>query len=267
MEADSQQRECRTLLPHSDSTPPSPHAFDHIMSRWRRSVDGLTALRRNQWDCERAQEALSHVMSCFHQLAALLGSSADGAFLRNELEGIRALAYRICSGADDQQLSERLWVLFLSAAENLLSDLWKASDLIGRFPLTQPKDRHALVSTGCIDGPVGMAARVVLVQVPWVTLEEAPSPDLTSHITDLQTMLNEMQLKVPVAFWSVEATQPAWAEAHEDLDQPEESLEELMEVEVVSENKTMSACCRLHCVRSGIKEGPRKIQKALRRNI
>lgn len=52
-----------------------------------------------------------------------------------------------------------------------------------------------------------------------------------------------------MAFWSVEATQPAWAEAHRDEDEPGESLENLMEVEVVSEIKAASACCGLGCIR------------------
>ncbi|XP_026205656.1 regulator of G-protein signaling 9-binding protein [Anabas testudineus] len=236
------------------------------MSRWRRSVDELTARRRQQRECERAQEALSRATSCFQQLAASLGSSADGSFLRDELEGTRALAYRICSGlsrrlllllsdsdpptsgVEDRQASERLWVLFLSAIENFLSDLRKASNLIRRFPVTQHNNRRSLVSTGCVDGTVGMAARVLLVQVPWLTLEVEQSPDLTSHITGLETMLSEMQLRVPVPFWSVEATQPAWAEARRDVDERDESLEDLMEVDAFSEIKTTSTCCGVGCV-------------------
>ncbi|KAE8298976.1 Ubiquitin-conjugating enzyme E2 C [Larimichthys crocea] len=185
---------------------------EHIMSRWRRSVDELAARRRQQGECERAQEALSRVTSCFQQLAASLGSSADGSFLRDEMDETRALAQRICS-------------------ENFLSDLRKASDLIGRFPLTQRYDRRSLVNTGCIDGMVGVAARVASVQAPWITLEEEPSPDLTNHITGLEAMLSEMQLRVPVAFWSVEATQPAWAEARGELEESDDSLEDLMEFE------------------------------------
>lgn len=50
-----------------------------------------------------------------------------------------------------------------------------------------------------------------------------------------------------MAFWSVEATQPAWAEAHGQLDDPVESLEDLMEVQVISGAKKM-ACCGLGCV-------------------
>lgn len=61
-------------------------------------------------------------------------------------------------------------------------------------------------------------------------------------------------LQVPVAFWSVEATQPAWAEAHGDLEVLDDSLEDLMEVEVVSNSNNKMAtcfqppCCGLGCV-------------------
>uniref|UniRef100_A0AAQ5ZGF3 Regulator of G protein signaling 9 binding protein n=1 Tax=Amphiprion ocellaris TaxID=80972 RepID=A0AAQ5ZGF3_AMPOC len=136
------------------------------MSRWRRSVDELAARHRQQGECERAQDALSRVTSCFQQLATSLGSSADGSFLRDEMDETRALAHRICSGlsrrllrllsesdsapsgVEDRQVSERLWVLFLSALDNFLSDLRKASDLIGQFPLTQRCDRRSLVNAG-----------------------------------------------------------------------------------------------------------------------
>uniref|UniRef100_A0A3Q3LU92 Zgc:109913 n=1 Tax=Mastacembelus armatus TaxID=205130 RepID=A0A3Q3LU92_9TELE len=184
------------------------------MSRWRRSVTELAARRRQQVECERAQEALTRVTSCFQQLVASLGSSADCSFLRDQMDEARALAHRICSGlsqhlvcllsdcdsapsgAEDRQVLERLWVLFLSVMENFLSDLRKASNLIGQFPLTQRCDRRSLVNTGCIDGVVGVAARAAAVQVPWLTLKEELSPDLTNHITELEEMLSEMQLKV-----------------------------------------------------------------------
>lgn len=52
------------------------------------------------------------------------------------------------AGVEDRQVSERLWVLFLSALENFLSDLRKACDLIGQFPLMQRYDRRSLVNTG-----------------------------------------------------------------------------------------------------------------------
>nr|XP_019968196.1 PREDICTED: regulator of G-protein signaling 9-binding protein-like [Paralichthys olivaceus] len=97
-----------------------------------------------------------------------------------------------------------------------------------------------------MDGVVGVAARVALVQVPWLTLEEESSPDLTNHISGLESMLSEMQLRVPVAFWSVEATQPAWVEGRGEVDEPDDTLEDLMEVEVVA-NNNIAACCHPPC--------------------
>lgn len=96
------------------------------MSRWRRSVDELAARRRQQTECERAQEALSRVTSCFQQLAVSLGSSADCSFLRDEMDETRALAHRISTGTQTctclSRLSPRLpvWLspdlsVFLSA--------------------------------------------------------------------------------------------------------------------------------------------------------
>ncbi|XP_047204662.1 regulator of G-protein signaling 9-binding protein [Girardinichthys multiradiatus] len=241
------------------------------MSRWRRSVDELTAGRqRYQKECERAQNALSRVTSCFQQLVASLGSTADNSYLREEIGETRALAHRICSGlshrllrllsacdsapiaVEDRQASERLWVLFLSVVENFLCELQKAKDLIGQFPLTQRSNRCSLVNTGCTDGLVGLAARVALVQIPWLVLEEGPSPKLTDHIAGLESLLSELQQRVPVAFWSVEATQPAWAEVLSDPDDPEDSLEDIMEVEVISNSRNrnnMSACCPGKCCR------------------
>ncbi|XP_029906885.1 regulator of G-protein signaling 9-binding protein [Myripristis murdjan] len=234
------------------------------MNRWRRSVDELQVRRRQRWECERAQEALSKVTSCFQQLAASLGSAADSCFLREELDQSRELAHRICTGlsrrligllsdcdsapslAEERENAERLWVLFLSALENFLSDLHKASDLIGQFPLTQRHDRRSLVNTGCADSVVGVAARAASVQMPWLSVEAEPGPDLANHVAGLQAMLSDMQLKVSVPFWSVEATQAAWAEARPGAER-DDSLEDLMEVEVVSHDNKMAACCHPAC--------------------
>lgn len=121
---------------------------------------------------------------------------------------------------------------------------------------------------------MGLAARVALVQIPWLVLEEEPSPDLTNHIAGLEAQLGELQqrvsplpepqqnraqqtraqlslvLQVPVAFWTVESTQPAWAEVLSETEDPEESLEDLMEVEVASSgggSTRLAACCQGTC--------------------
>lgn len=119
---------------------------------------------------------------------------------------------------------------------------------------------------------VGVAARVASVQVPWPTVEEWPGLNFTNHITALEALLTEMQLRVrgpehhlcvitgvyslpsvclqvPVPFWSVQATQPAWAEAGSEHQDPDDTLEGLIEV---IPNKTppcfQPPCCGLLCV-------------------
>ncbi|XP_054641387.1 regulator of G-protein signaling 9-binding protein isoform X2 [Dunckerocampus dactyliophorus] len=241
-----------------------PQGVDDVVSPWRRTLDEVAARRRQRGECERAQEALVKVTSCFQQLAASLGSSADCSFLREELDETRSLAHGMCgglfrrlmrllpdcdsapSGAEDKLALERLWVHFLSALEHFLSDLRKASHLIGHFPLTQRNDRRSLVNTGCLDGVVGVAARAASIQTPWPSLEEDQTPGLDQHIEGLETLLSDMQLRVPVPFWSVEATQPAWVEGQEEHVEPDDSLEDLMEVEVVPGDK-MAACCQPLC--------------------
>lgn len=49
---------------------------------------------------------------------------------------------------------------------------------------------------GCVDGLVGVAARVAWAQTPWLSVGDEPSPDLTNHIAGLESMLLEMQLRV-----------------------------------------------------------------------
>lgn len=132
-----------------------------------------------------------------------------------------------------------------------------------------------ILPAGCTDGMVGVVARVASAQVPWHTVEESSSSDFSSHITVLEAMLAELQqrvgksrgssvpwplctsinllffLQVPVPFWSVEATQPAWAEAGSEHEDPDGTLEDLMEVEVVSNKTTpcfQPVCCGLGCV-------------------
>lgn len=52
------------------------------------------------------------------------------------------------------------------------------------------------VCPGCVDGLVGVAARVAWAQTPWISVGEEPSPDLANHIAGLESMLLELQLRV-----------------------------------------------------------------------
>ncbi|KAM6979843.1 regulator of G-protein signaling 9-binding protein [Aplochiton taeniatus] len=261
------------------------------MNRWRKSLDEMQARRRQVSECERATEALSKVTSCFQQLATSLGSNSDGGFLREEMDETRAQAHRICTGLhrrlvhllvdaepaqtepaqsepcqaevsqtepgnlELRQQAERLWVLFYSSLETFLLDLYKTRQLIGQFPLTQRRDRQALVNTGGSDSVSGVAARAAMVQTPWLRVEEESKPDLQNHIVLLEAMLNDMLQKVNVAFWAVESTQKAWAEALSFLTEThdqDDTLEDMMEVVAVANDKRFGCChlssCKIGCL-------------------
>uniref|UniRef100_A0A3Q2QCZ3 Zgc:109913 n=1 Tax=Fundulus heteroclitus TaxID=8078 RepID=A0A3Q2QCZ3_FUNHE len=168
---------------------------------WRRSEVQLIAAsygkrstRQERWLTGSAQVTpvcLSPV--CYLSVSHLPCPSAG---LSDRLLRLLSACDSAPTAVEDRQASERLWVLFLSAVENFLSDLRKAKDLIGQFPLTQRSNRRSLVNTGCTDGLVGLAARVALVQIPWLVLEEEPSPDLTNHIAGLESLLSELQQRV-----------------------------------------------------------------------
>ncbi|XP_036386241.1 regulator of G-protein signaling 9-binding protein [Megalops cyprinoides] len=234
------------------------------MNRWRKSVGEIQARRRPVAECERAQAALSKVTACYQQLATFIGSSSDCSRLREELEETRVLAHSLCKGLqkrlitlllegdlsqDEREEAERLWVLFMSVLEIFQEDLRKVVALQGFFPLSQRRDRRALVNAGCTGGGSGVAARAASVQPPWIRAEEEQSPDLRAHIAQLECMVHEMLQKVNVPFWSVEATQEAWVEGCEEEEKDDEEMaEEMLEVEVVPPGQErVHGCCHKGC--------------------
>ncbi|KAL0977895.1 hypothetical protein UPYG_G00162910 [Umbra pygmaea] len=232
------------------------------MNRWQKSVDEIQTRKRQVKECERALESLSKVIACFQQMATSVGSNLDGSFLREEMDKTRAFAHRICTGLhkklvplltremehgpEEREQVERLWVLFLTGLEQLQQDLYKFSELIDRFPLRGRNDHHSLVKTGSSGGVSGVIALAAAIQTSWLAVEGEQSPDLKMHITQIDSLIKEMLQKVSIPFWTVEATQEAWAEAAQSSDavqDQDESLEDMMEVDVVSQDAKMSGCC------------------------
>ncbi|KAK7155847.1 hypothetical protein R3I93_010497 [Phoxinus phoxinus] len=227
------------------------------MNRWRQSVVEIQTRKRQVNESERAHVALSKVTACYQQMATSLGSNIDGSFLREELEETRIVAHKICSGLhrrlltlltemeqgqEDKEQVERLWVIFLSSLENFQQDLKKVRALQEIFPLTQRKDRQALVNTGYAGGTSEVAARAAMVQTPWLSIEETERPDMKTHIKEIDVMLEEMLQRVNVPLWSIEPMQEVDGVQEED-----ESLEDIMEVEVVSQNNISGCCQHYNC--------------------
>lgn len=145
---------------------------------------------------------------------------------------------------------ERLWVLLLSALENFQQELKRVTVLQELFPIAQQKDRQALVNTGALAGGTEVAGRAVTVQSPWVATECTEKPDLQGHVLEVETLLQEMLQRVNVPLWSVEPMQKIWSEETQEED--DDTLEEMMEVEVVSQEGKSGCCshfnCKLGCI-------------------
>ncbi|XP_028854185.1 regulator of G-protein signaling 9-binding protein isoform X2 [Denticeps clupeoides] len=227
------------------------------MNRWRQSVGEIQARQRQVTECERAQVALSKVTACFQQMASSLGSDSDGSSLREELAETRALAHKICTGLHRRLLAllaegeqgqerehvERMWVFLLTGLETFQKDLKKVGSLQEFFPLTQRKDRDTLVKTGTSGGALEIAARVATIQTPWLAVEDDQIPDMKTQISKMDSLMQEMLQRVNVPLWSVEAKQEAWVEDIKDEPDQDETLEEMMQVELVSQEGTTSNCC------------------------
>lgn len=69
-------------------------------------------------------------------------------------------------------------------------------DVLSLLTLVKLRPGVHVFSAGCTDGMVGVAARLASVQVPWPTVGEWPGLDCTNHITALEALLAEMQLRV-----------------------------------------------------------------------
>lgn len=141
-------------------------------------------------------------------------------------------------------------MLLLSTLENFQQELRKVSALQEHFPVALQKDRKALVNTGASGGGTEVAGRAALVQSPWLMIESKEKPALDEHVSEIETLLQEMLQKVNIPLWSVEPMQKAWAEGAQEED--DDTLEEIMEVEVVTQDGKSGCCrnsnCRLRCI-------------------
>lgn len=153
-------------------------------------------------------------------------------------------------GQDDRAQVERLWVLLLSTLEKFQQELKRVTALQELFPIALQKDRQALINTGASGGGTEVAGRAAMVQSPWVVTECREKPDLKGHVLEIEILLQEMLQKVNVPLWSVEPMQKAWAEGTQE--EEDDTLEEMMEVEVVSQDGKAGCCshsnCKLGCI-------------------
>uniref|UniRef100_A0A8C0J7S4 Uncharacterized protein n=1 Tax=Chelonoidis abingdonii TaxID=106734 RepID=A0A8C0J7S4_CHEAB len=179
-------------------------------------------------ECAATYTSLSKVIVWHRQLALQLGGMADSPWLREELQERSKEAHELSKGLrnmllarlrqplaspEEQQELERLWVLSLSALELFHQHLHRAHNLCQLFPLQgQGVQLLSTGVTGATDGG----------HKPWRRSSRkgtrsreqlGAAPGLEEQIEHVGTMLLEMETRVNVPVWTVEATEEARTES------------------------------------------------------
>ncbi|KAG8437381.1 hypothetical protein GDO86_008177 [Hymenochirus boettgeri] len=180
-------------------------------------------------ECKTLLDALNKVTACYRHLVLTIGGTSDSQNLREELKKTRqkaqelAIANRnkLTSTLKDTSLSkedkaefERLWVIFSTCMDILETDMRRALVLGQDFPLNIPK-KH-LIQSGMSGGTSSVAARAISVQNMRYDAEHnidvMDLKDLENEINLMDEMMHEMEMKVNVPQWTVEAIQDPGAE-------------------------------------------------------
>lgn len=174
-------------------------------------------------------DALNKTTACYHHLVLTVGGSADTQDLREELQKTRqkarelamATGARLTVALRDRSLVteeraefERLWVAFSGCLDLLEADMQRALALGAAFPLHAP--RRPLVRTGVAGCSSAVAARALsarsLRHEAESDFDVSDLPQLEREVLQVGEMIDDMEMKVNVPRWTVQARQEAGAE-------------------------------------------------------
>lgn len=180
-------------------------------------------------ECKALLDALNKATACYHHLVLTIGGSADSQNLREELQKTRQKARELAVaagaplttalrdrglGAEERAEFERLWVAFSGCLDLLEADMRRALALGTAFPLHAP--RRPLVRTGVAGGAAGVAARALGVRTLRHEAERHFDADdlreLERDVLQVGQMIDDLEMKVNVPRWTVQARQAAGAE-------------------------------------------------------
>nr|XP_023671302.1 regulator of G-protein signaling 9-binding protein B-like [Paramormyrops kingsleyae] len=175
-------------------------------------------------------ETLNKVVACYHQLSSCVGGSTDSGQLRHELRQTRERAQQLALDSRrlltarlrDRSLApptrleaELLWVSFSSSLELLHADMCKVFSVGQNFPLSS--NTGVLVQTGMQGETAKVTARALSLSEP--DLNEAPASmdrleqgELEAEKARVDQMIEDMEQRVNVLRWTVEAQGPQNAE-------------------------------------------------------
>ncbi|KAM9839890.1 regulator of G-protein signaling 9-binding protein [Aulostomus maculatus] len=177
-------------------------------------------------------DSLIKVVACYRHLAACIGSCTDSLQLRDELRQTREKAQKLAAAlchhltlhlrdkslpAEQRKEMELLWVAFSSSLELLHTDMCKVFNMADIF---SPANSATLVQTGLQGGGSEVAARALslpdLNQVPTPnlpdSLESQERSTMEQQISQIDHMIDDMEMKVNVLRWMVEPIGPKYAD-------------------------------------------------------
>ncbi|XP_078525224.1 regulator of G-protein signaling 9-binding protein [Lissotriton helveticus] len=175
-------------------------------------------------ECKTLLDALSRVAACYRHMVLTMGGTSDSQNLREELKKTRQKAQelavanrnKLTTALKDKSISkedraefERLWVIFSTCMDLLEVDMKRALEMGQEFPLNVP--RKYLIQSGMSGGTSGVAARAMSVQTMRYdaahNIDVIDLKDLENEIHQVDEMMYEMEMKVNVPRWTVEAKQ------------------------------------------------------------
>ncbi|XP_056612578.1 regulator of G-protein signaling 9-binding protein [Triplophysa dalaica] len=177
-------------------------------------------------------DTLIKVVACYRHLASCVGGYTDSSSLRRDLQQTRERAQTLALSCrnhltarlrdktlpeDERKETERLWVAFSTCLELLHTDMCKVFNLVKYF---SPACNSTMVQTGIQGGTTEVAARALSLPDLQETNNEAQTSSmegqeqcqLEQEIAQVDRTLEDMELKVNVLRWTVEAQGPQYAD-------------------------------------------------------
>ncbi|XP_061569347.1 regulator of G-protein signaling 9-binding protein [Cololabis saira] len=204
-------------------------------------------------------DSLIKVVACYRHLASCVGSCTDGLQLRDELRQTREKAQKLAAALCDHLTShlrdkslpeeqrremELLWVAFSSSLELLHIDMCKVFNIGDNFSLA---NTTSLVQTGLQGGGTLVAARALSLaeldetetaSLP-ADLEGEENCTLEKEISEINHMIDDMEMKVNVLRWMVEPHGPQYADPLSSTDSTSLALFSVMEEQPGAANQPL----------------------------
>ncbi|KAG9355888.1 hypothetical protein JZ751_000732 [Albula glossodonta] len=180
-------------------------------------------------DTKALVDSLIKVVACYRHLCSCVGGCTDGTDLRHELRRTRERAQELAAAnrqcltthlrdkglPDDQRReAELLWVAFSSSLELLHADMCKVFHIGQSFSLSTKISTP--IQTG-IQETTDVTARALSLKDlkhndPLPSVERIEQGDLEVQIALVDQMIEDIELKVNVLRWTVEARGPQYAD-------------------------------------------------------